>query len=110
MTEREYNPDAQSLDNVYSWDDVVSPAEKEKIRSLALENPVKPVCKHLGRKGDYFCFCRARAEDIATPENPLGDRVPRALSPEYIAVIEVAPLELFCVGSVIPHSLCIYYR
>jgi len=60
--ERLYGPVATSWDRVRCWDDVVTPAEKSLVSELESENTGKPRCPFLGEEGNYFFYCKLRAQ------------------------------------------------
>jgi hypothetical protein len=78
----------RTWDDVNSLDDCVIPEEKKILRELKIEK----TCPELGKVGQYFYFCK---KDYAPKD---GDKLPSPSSPIYQRKVDLAFLQLYCIG------------
>ena len=79
----------KTWDDIETFDDIVSPAEKEIISRL--EAGLSSKCPHLQKEGDFFYYCGLKISEVK-------DRKPEYSSPIYQRHVGVAELQLHCMS------------
>lgn len=81
------------------WNDVPTKEDKALVSQIEEELAGCESCPYLGKRGDYFRYCKAQAQTLYTPGRPLNDKVPRITSPEFESQIDsLGELKQYCLN------------
>jgi len=99
-------PAGNRWEDAKCWDDLVITEERAVISEVREERKGQPQCPYLKTKGEYFCYCDARAKKLAQSGYNLGSEVPTLDSAEYHTKIDHFSLQLSCMTGPEHHQKC----